>query len=277
MEAKKKKRQPNGQQSSQYDKIFKENLEAVISSIMQNILEITAVSVEELPDDIQHTKERKPDVLKKVTDTKGDTFVLQIEFQVANDDEMVHRMLDYKAMLIRKYRLPIYQYVIFLGKGQPKMETHLTDVGLAFEYNLLSINSVDYKIFLKSNRPEEIVLSVLANFGQETSENALKDIISRLEETTSGDLALKRYFKQLRILAQLRKLEQKLKNIVMDSIAKYIDEKRDVAFLIGQEKTEERIVRNLLSKMSLTLEQIADIAGVSVDFVTSVQRQLTDK
>lgn len=277
MEAKKKKRQPNGQQSSQYDKIFKENLEAVISSIMQNILEITAVSVEELPDDIQHTKERKPDVLKKVTDNQGDTFVLQIEFQVANDDEMVHRMLDYKAMLIRKYRLPIYQYVIFLGKGQPKMETHLADVGLTFEYNLLAINSVDYKIFLKSNRPEEIVLSVLANFGQETSENALKDIISRLEETTSGDLALKRYFRQLRILAQLRKLEQKLKNIVMDSIAKYIDEKRDVAFLIGQEKTEERIVRNLLSKMSLTLEQIADIAGVTVDFVKSVQRQLTEK
>ena len=270
METKKKK-----QQSSQYDKIFKENIEAVISSIMQNILEITAVSMEELPDDIQYTKERKPDVLKKVTDTKGETFVLQIEFQVANDDEMAYRMLDYKAMLMRKYQLPTYQYVIFLGKGQPKMETHLSNVGLTFEYNLLAINSVDYKIFLKSNRPEEIVLSVLANFDKETPENALKRIISRLEETTEGDLALKRYFKQLRILAQLRKLEQKLKNIVMDNIAKYIDEKRDVAFLIGQEKTEERIVKNLLSKMSLTFEQIADIAGTTVDFVKSVQRQLS--
>jgi uncharacterized protein YjgD (DUF1641 family) len=60
----------------------------------------------------------------------------------------------------------------------------------------------------------------------------------------------------------------------LDSITKYIDEKRDVAFLIGQEKTEERIVRNLLSKMSLTFEQIADIAGTTVDFVKSVQRQL---
>ena len=75
MEAKKKKRQ-----SSQYDKIFKENIEAVITSIMQNVLEITAVSMEELPDDIQHTKERKPDTLKKITDDKGNTFVLQIEF-----------------------------------------------------------------------------------------------------------------------------------------------------------------------------------------------------
>jgi thioester reductase-like protein len=49
MEAKKKK-----PQSSQYDKIFKENIEVVISSIMQNVLEITAVSMEELPDDILH-------------------------------------------------------------------------------------------------------------------------------------------------------------------------------------------------------------------------------
>ncbi|MDF7822169.1 hypothetical protein P1X15_31435 [Runella sp. MFBS21] len=51
MEAKKKKRQSSERQSAQYDKIFKENIEAVISSIMQNVLEITAVSMEELPDD----------------------------------------------------------------------------------------------------------------------------------------------------------------------------------------------------------------------------------
>jgi hypothetical protein len=48
---------------------------------MQNVLEITANSMEELPDDIQHTKERKPDVLKKVNDNQDNTFVLQIEFQ----------------------------------------------------------------------------------------------------------------------------------------------------------------------------------------------------
>lgn len=36
---------------------------------MRNVLGITAISLEELPDDVQHTKERKPDVLKKVVDT----------------------------------------------------------------------------------------------------------------------------------------------------------------------------------------------------------------
>ncbi len=61
----------------------------------------------------------------------------------------------------------------------------------------------------------------------------------------------------------------------MDSIAKYIDEEKDVAFLVGQEKTEERIVRNLLAKMSFTFEQIADIAGVSVEFVKKVKYKLS--
>ena len=185
------KLQNKKRQANQYDKIFKENIEAVISSIMQNMLEITAISTEELPDDIQHTKERKPDVLKKVTDNQENTFVLQIEFQVKNDDEMVHRMLDYKAMLFRKYLIPVRQYVIYLGRDKLTMKSSLQTLDLSFKYNLLALNTIDYKIFLNSNQPEEVILSVLANFNKETPENALKHIISRLEETTEGDLALK--------------------------------------------------------------------------------------
>ena len=72
-------------QGSQYDriggpKIFKENIEAVIPALMRKVLGINAVQSEDLPDDLQHTKERKPDVLKKITDEQGETFVLQSEF-----------------------------------------------------------------------------------------------------------------------------------------------------------------------------------------------------
>ena len=135
---------------------------------MQNVLGITAVYIEELPDDVQYTKERKPDVLKKVTNNQGDTFVLQIEFQVANESEMVYRMAEYYVMLARKYKLPVQQYVIFLGKSKLKMATELQDINLIFRYNLLEIKAISYKIFLKSNKPEEIVLAILANFDKET-------------------------------------------------------------------------------------------------------------
>lgn len=265
-------------QANQYDKIFKENIEAVIPSLMQNILGINAVLSEELPDDIQHTKERKPDVLKKITDIQGDTFVLQIEFQVVDESQMVYRMAEYHVMLARKYELPIKQFVIFIGSNTAKMPTQIDSELMQYRFPLISFSEIDYHIFLKSEKPEEIILGILADFKQETPENAIKLIIERIEETTEGDFSLKRYFNQLRVLAQLRNLELKFKN-VMDSIAQYISEERDVLYLRGmdkgEEKASERFVGNLLAKMSLTLEQIADIAGVSVEFVKSVKQKLT--
>ena len=151
-------------QANQYDKIFKENIEVVIPSLMENVLGITAISLEELPDDIQHTKERKPDVLKKVTDSLGNTFVLQIEFQVADEPEMVYRMADYYIMLARKYKLPIRQFVIFLGKTIPQMETELLMEDLSFRYHLRSIKVIDYQLFLRSEKPEEIVFAALDEY-----------------------------------------------------------------------------------------------------------------
>ena len=70
----KKLRRVEGIQVNKYDKILRENLEAALPGLIKNLLGIYAVCSEELPDDIQHTKERKPDVLKKVTDKNGETF-----------------------------------------------------------------------------------------------------------------------------------------------------------------------------------------------------------
>ena len=243
---------------------------------MENVLEITAVSLEELPDDIQHTKERKPDVLKKVTDTKGGTFVLQIEFQVKDEPEMVYRMGEYYLMLERKYKLPVEQFVIFLGSDKPKMPTHLDSKRIKFNFSLVTLSELDYHIFLNSDKPEEIILGILANFKGENPEDALKQILVRVKETTKGDFSLNRYFNQLRVLAQLRNLELNLKS-AMDSIAEYIKEERDVLYLRGQEREQIKVIKNLLTESDFSLDKIAMVVGVSVDFVKSVQRQITDK
>ncbi|GAB3988233.1 hypothetical protein GCM10028807_10440 [Spirosoma daeguense] len=267
-----------GKQSSQYDKIVKENIEAVIPSLMQHILAITAIVSEELPDDIQHTKERKPDVLKKITDDLHNTFVLQIEFQVADEHKMIYRMAEYYVMLERKYELPIRQFVIFLGSSVPEMPTQLDSAYMKFHFPLISFAQLDYQLFLQSPQPEEVVLSILGNFKNQNPERVLKEIIQRVEETTEGDLALKKYFNQLRVLAQLRNLELILKT-AMDSIAKHINEERDVLFLRGIDQGfnlgEEKIVASLLTKLNYSLEQIAEIAGVSVDFVKKVKQKIS--
>jgi len=121
-------------QAGQYDKIIKENLEVTLPVIIKDLLGLEILTSEELSDEVQHTKERKPDALKKVTDNLGNSYVLQIEFQLKDEREMVYRMAEYYIMLMRKYQLPIKQYVIFLKVEKPSMATVLTSEHLDFNF-----------------------------------------------------------------------------------------------------------------------------------------------
>jgi Putative transposase, YhgA-like len=104
-------------QGSLFDKILKENIDSIIPAILSKILDIQIVKSEMLSGDIQRTKELKTDVLQKITDNKNRTFILHLEFQANDDNEMVYRMQEYYGMLKRKYKLPIRQFVVYLGTG----------------------------------------------------------------------------------------------------------------------------------------------------------------
>jgi hypothetical protein len=185
-------------------------------------------------------------------------------------------MADYFVMLDRKYKIPVEQFVIYIGEGSSQISPTLVRKRMTFEYPLISFSELDYEIFLKSNKPEEVILGILANFKNEQPEKALQQIITRIDETSDGDFAFKKYFKQLRVLSQLRNLDLKLKT-VMDSIANLISEERDVLYMRGLDKGKETFVTYLLQEANHTTDQIADIAGVSVDFVQTVKKKLADK
>lgn len=266
-------------QVNQYDKILRENLEAIIPGLLKNVLGITVVESEELPDDLQHTKERKPDLLKKITDEQGEVYVLQIEFQVADEPDMIYRMAEYYIMLERRYRLLVRQYVIFLGSATPQMTTRLDRPNLRFDFPLISFAELDYYLFLQSAQPEEVLLSILANLGSDDTEATLVKIVQRVGETSVGDFSFRKHINQLRVLAQLRNLGIKLKD-AMDSIEKLISPEKDVLYLMGEEKgqtkAEERFVRSLLTQTNMVTEQVAKLAGVSVEFVEQVRQKMAE-
>lgn len=62
---------------------------------------------------------------------------------------------------------------------------------------------------------------------------------------------------------------------VFSCIAKYIDEEKDVAYLIGFDKGKETFVMYLLKEANKTIDQIADIADVSIEFVKNVKQKLS--
>jgi hypothetical protein len=234
---------------------------------------------EELPDDVQHTKERKPDALKKVTDTAGHTYVLQVEFQIEDEREMVYRMAEYSVMLMRRYRLPVKQYVIFLKDTEPAMPTYIDTENHKFSYGLIRIAETSYKLFLKADNPEVKMLGILANFGKEDSYKAIKSVVDGVQSFTKGDFAESRYFKQLRIFVQLRSGVKQQFEKAMETVTKFFKEENDFLYQKGEVKgreegrEEERLkfVKYLVAQSGLSDEEIAEVAGAPVSFVKSVR------
>jgi predicted transposase/invertase (TIGR01784 family) len=272
-----KKVKHSTRQINQYDKILRENIEAALPGLIRNLLNIHAVNTEELPDDIQHTKERKPDVLKKVTDKKGETFVLHIEFQAKDELKMVFRMAEYYIMLLRRYELPVRQYVIYIGAGIPTMTDHIRSEPMNFKYQMIALSAVDYHLLLRSDDPEEKILAILADFGGGDPKRIIENIVTQVIAVSKGDLSKHRHIRQLRILAQLRNLEPESLEI-MDSIANLITKEKDILYRLGEkegiEKGKEEVVINLLLDTDFTIAKIASLTNVTEAFVKKVKKSL---
>ena len=80
--------------------------------------------------------------------------------------------------MTRKFKLPIRQFVVFLGNNKSRMTTKIDFPILKFEFPNISLADVDYCLFLNSTKPEEIILSILADFKDISTDTVLKQIIS---------------------------------------------------------------------------------------------------
>ncbi len=148
---------------------------------------------------------------------------------------------------------------------------------LNYHYSLLSLSSINYRLFLRSNSPEGKILAILGDFGKDDPEKAVREILEQVIATSEGDLVQKKYLNQLRILARIRNLVP-VNKIIMENLSKYFGEERDMFYIRGEqrglEKGKTEVVRNLILKMNLSDERAAEIAEVPVDFVKKVKKTL---
>jgi hypothetical protein len=260
-----------------YDKIFKENIEQIILPLAEKILHIRPQKLLEIPDDLQRTIERKPDFLKIVAhnDSSKD-YVLQIEFQKEDEGEMVYRMHEYYAMLLRKYKMDVYQYVFYIDKRKPTMPTTLKQHKLDFAFELINLQDFDYQDFIKSDVPEEVILAILANFGKAQPIIVIQQLLERLKSLPIETLRREKCVKQLEILSNLRNLQLEIIK-QLENMALTYDLENDIRFKQGIEKGIEQekvqtIQAMLLEKMKP--EQIAKITKTSLDFVKKIANSL---
>ena len=250
----------------------------MVLPLLNKLLGITPQRLEELPDELQVTIERKPDLLKRVMTHQGEELILHIEFQAKNDRLMPYRMLEYKALLLRKYRLPVHQLVLYLGDRPLSMADHLTGVGLSFRYTLQNIKEYDYHVLLASPIPEEVVLAILGNFNREKADQAIRKILERLQAVADDPPKLQRYIRQLTILANLRNLREEIYQQIKTMPITY-DITKDFLYQegeqIGEQKEKKETIVRMLRSGQLTVAQIAQFADVSEAFVNQVAQELT--
>ncbi|SEW46159.1 hypothetical protein SAMN05428988_6271 [Chitinophaga sp. YR573] len=257
-------------QANKYDKIVKENMESVLPVFMKDVLQLDISASREIPDDLQYTKERKPDVLKEITDRHNNTFILHIEWQSQNDKNMAYRMAEYAVMLYRKYGIPVKQYVIFMGKDAVTMKTTIRHENLKFWYKIIPLNGIEYKFFLQSDKPEVKVFAILANFGNDNIEKALKNILQEINPSADGDLTEGKHINQLRVLVQLCNDNVKLKFKHMISTRTFFKMKDDAFYQIGreEEKAENQMQTAIrMKELGYDTESISKVFNIPVSEV----------
>jgi predicted transposase/invertase (TIGR01784 family) len=229
----------DAKQSNKYDKVFKENEEDILPVVLKEMLHLSIVDSIEIPDSIQYTKERKPDVLKMVTDNNNEQFILHIEWQTHNEKYMVYRMAEYSIMLQRKYKMRVEQYVIFIGEDDVTMITKIDHKNFKFDYNIKTLRDFDYKLFLRTDNPAIKVFAILANFGEDDVGSALRNIVEEVKRSVGGKLEEGRYLNQLHVLVKLCNEIVNLKFNEMISLDEIIKEEEDVFFIRGKEIGKE--------------------------------------
>jgi predicted transposase/invertase (TIGR01784 family) len=265
-----------------YDKIFKENIEEIILPLAEKILNIKPEKLEEIPDDLQKTIERKPDFLKKMLySDKSKDFILHIEFQKEDNQEMVYRMYEYHALLLRKYKMKILQCVFYIDQAAPQMLTHLEFDNLNFSFQLYHFQDFDYHTFLNSNEPEEVILAILANFGGENPEKVAEKILNKLKSLPTETFRHEKCVKQLEILSKLRNLQGTIIKL-LEQMALTYDLKEDLRYQQGisegiKEGKKETIIETIekmLKDKILSYQKIAQYFDVSVEFVQEIANKM---
>lgn len=262
-------------QGSKFDKIFKENMKVTLPLVMKNVSGLNVEYGQDLPTDLQYTKERKPDMLRRIRTASGKELLLHIEYQTTNDNLMACRMAEYNIMLRRTYKVhpkqSIKQFVLFFGKRKARMQFAIDAEELQYHYKLIQISDIDYEVFLNSENPEDQILAILGDLKGNDPKDVLVEIMIKLHSVARGELANNKYANQLQVLTQLRKLEDDFKLITsMGPVSSFFKIEKDPFYKEGKaegvqagrvEKAME-FAKKLLKK-KFSIEEIAELTDLS--------------
>lgn len=137
------------------------------------------------------------------------------------------------------------------------------------------------EVFINSNVPEEVILAILCDFGEDQPQKVVQQILYNLSKLLRQSTRIKKYQKQLLTLSRLRKMELIVKTEV-EAMTIHYDIETDGLYLQGKEEGIERgiekgielekqqLVHKLWIFQENSLEKMAFLVDLSLERVTEI-------
>ncbi|MEM0995784.1 MAG: hypothetical protein AAGN35_01835 [Bacteroidota bacterium] len=254
---------------------MRENFDSLFLSLCEKHLGFKVKAAQHLKLKLLRTLEREPDFLMRVKSETGSEFILHLEFQLKDDHRMLDRMRTYHALLSELHRVPVKQFVIYLGRPLPQMRTTLTEDETMTGFHLLDIHRLNIHAFLTSQTPEEIIMAVLADFGNEKPKAVLQLIVRRLIEVGIYGLEFEKMIQQLGILSRIPNLVSKLEEVKKE-MPTGINIREDELYLRGKEQQARESAARMLKAGAMSREQIATYLNLPLSDVEYLAEDLGD-
>ena len=284
------------------DLISKQLLQRILIGFGNRLFDLNIVEAELLSNEQARIEARRADLVARVKEADGKSYILHVEIQNDNQRDMPLRMMRYYSDIALAHAgEKIVQYLLYIGKAPMTMADHVSDDGWRYHYRVLDMRDQDSEHFLNSDNPDALVLAILCDPKRLEPNALVAHIIKELRRLHGDKLDnLRDSLKMLDVLSGNRGLQ----DIVEETINMYIDEeklgiyqavkKRSEAIGIkkgeargikkgeargearGIKKGEARGEARGLRKMVLRLldklppEQVADLSGMSLAEVENI-------
>ncbi len=268
------------------DLISKRLLQRILIGFGNRLFDLNIVEAELLSNEQARIEARRADLVARVKEADGKSYILHVEIQNDNQRDMPLRMMRYYSDIALAHAgEKIVQYLLYIGKAPMTMADHVSDDGWRYRYRVLDMRDQDSEHFLHSDNPDALVLAILCD-PKSLEPNALVAHIIKELRRLHGDKLdnLRDSLKMLDVLSGNRGLQ----DVVEETINMYIDEeklgiyqavkKRSEARGIkkgearGIKKGEARGLRKMVLRLLTKLppEQVADLSGMSLAEVEAI-------
>jgi predicted transposase YdaD len=183
--------------------------------------------LEDITTEVKLLKSLRPDLIFRAGEK-----IFHIEIQAQQDKTLPKRMLIYSVGIEEKFGKEPVQIVLFVGKGKPPPSVFRTEFK-TLKFKVVDFKRIDPDEFLKSDKPEEVVLGILAGKYREKPE-VFKKVIRKISEIIKNEKELLKYMEDISFLGGLFDVEIKIEPMPIQ-----IDIRKTLFYKWGKEEGEK--------------------------------------